>query len=155
MRLVCSRRSVRQVTPGRRKDSDPQQPGSVTRMSGCEEGHLTRTAKYGNCYTLQYHKFISRESGPSEGLQLQLFLETDDYVPGVANSKGVQVIIHDQGTLPFPEDEGVAVAAGTETFIGLRRVEVSRLGSPYGDCTPINDFQEKYGIKYTRTVSPE
>ncbi|GFR83390.1 amiloride-sensitive sodium channel subunit beta-like [Elysia marginata] len=55
-------------------------------------------------------------------LQLQLFLESDDYVPGIANSKGVQVIIHDQGTIPFPEDDGLAVAAGTETFIGLKRV---------------------------------
>lgn len=118
----------------------------------CIASNFTRsqTAKFGNCYTLQYHKFISRESGPSEGLQLQFFLETDDYVPGIANSKGIEVIIHDQGTLAFPEDEGVAVAAGTETFIGLRRVEVARLGSPYGECTPIQGFKEKYGVKYTR-----
>ena len=32
------------------------------------------------------------------------------------------MVIHDQGTLPFPGEEGLAVKAGTETFIGLRRV---------------------------------
>ncbi|GFR94641.1 transporter [Elysia marginata] len=36
---------ARQVTPGHREDPDPQQSGSVRRMSGCqEEGQLTRTA---------------------------------------------------------------------------------------------------------------
>ncbi|GFR93297.1 hypothetical protein ElyMa_004375300 [Elysia marginata] len=45
-RAVCSTRSLRQVSPGRREDSDPQQPGSLRRMSGSqEEGQLTRTAK--------------------------------------------------------------------------------------------------------------
>ena len=56
------------------------------------------------------------------GLQLKLFLETDEYLPGITNSQGIQVVIHDQGTLPFPGEEGLAVRAGTETFIGLRRV---------------------------------
>ncbi|GFS08142.1 noelin [Elysia marginata] len=34
---VCSKRTLRQVTSRRREDSDPQQPGSVRRMSGCRE----------------------------------------------------------------------------------------------------------------------
>ncbi|GFS21300.1 C-type lectin domain family 4 member A [Elysia marginata] len=37
--------SLRQVLPGRRDDSDPQQPGSANRTLGCQDGHLTRTAK--------------------------------------------------------------------------------------------------------------
>ncbi|GFR59381.1 ATP-binding cassette sub-family A member 1 [Elysia marginata] len=44
-RPVCSTRTLRQVTTGRRENPDPQQQGSVRRVSGCqEEGHLTRTA---------------------------------------------------------------------------------------------------------------
>ncbi|RUS76493.1 hypothetical protein EGW08_015747, partial [Elysia chlorotica] len=90
----------------------------------CYAKNFTRllTSRYGNCYTLEYPKFFSRSSNPSDGLQLKLFLETDDYIPGIATSKGVQVVVHDQGTLPFPEEDGMAVQAGTETFIGLRRV---------------------------------
>ncbi|GFR81369.1 receptor protein-tyrosine kinase [Elysia marginata] len=42
---VCSTRSLRQVPPGCREDTDPQQPGNANRTSGCQEGHLTRTAK--------------------------------------------------------------------------------------------------------------
>ena len=37
------------------------------------------------------------------------------------------MVIHDQGTLPFPEEDGMAVKAGTETFIGLRRVSGTEL----------------------------
>ncbi|GFR77822.1 hypothetical protein ElyMa_005833600 [Elysia marginata] len=33
-RPLCSTRALRQETPGRRNDTDPQQPGSVNRMSG-------------------------------------------------------------------------------------------------------------------------
>ncbi|GFS15513.1 aldo-keto reductase family 1 member B10 [Elysia marginata] len=44
-RPVGSTGSLRQVLPGRREDPDPQQQGSANRTSGCQEGHLTRTAK--------------------------------------------------------------------------------------------------------------
>ncbi|GFR58559.1 biogenesis of lysosome-related organelles complex 1 subunit 1 [Elysia marginata] len=45
-RPICSTCTLRQVTPRRWEDSDPQQPGSIRRMSRCqEEGHLTRIAK--------------------------------------------------------------------------------------------------------------
>ncbi|GFS08637.1 hypothetical protein ElyMa_006600200 [Elysia marginata] len=37
-------RTLRQVTPGRRKDTEPQQPGSVRKMSGCQEGGYLTTA---------------------------------------------------------------------------------------------------------------
>ncbi|GFR91363.1 hypothetical protein ElyMa_002591500 [Elysia marginata] len=47
MRPICSTRTLIQVTPGCREDSDTQQPDSVRRMSGCQEGHLTRAAKVG------------------------------------------------------------------------------------------------------------
>ncbi|GFS18214.1 hypothetical protein ElyMa_005001500 [Elysia marginata] len=46
MRPICSTRTLRQISPGCREDPDPQHPGSVRRMSRCqEEGYLTRTAK--------------------------------------------------------------------------------------------------------------
>ncbi|GFS24853.1 hypothetical protein ElyMa_007013600 [Elysia marginata] len=38
--------SLTQVSPGRRKDPDPQQPGIAKRTSGRQDGHLTRTAKW-------------------------------------------------------------------------------------------------------------
>ncbi|GFN77780.1 amiloride-sensitive sodium channel subunit gamma [Plakobranchus ocellatus] len=120
----------------------------------CRARNFTRlqTTDYGNCYTIQYPKFISRKSGPKDGLVLKLFLESDEYVRGIASSRGIQVIVHDQGTLPFPDEEGIAVKSGSETRIGLRRLQISRLGKPFGECTPIEEFKKQYGVKYTRTA---
>ncbi|GFR94798.1 hypothetical protein ElyMa_006258400 [Elysia marginata] len=42
-RPVSSTRSLRQVSPGRREDSDPQQTSSAKRTSQCQDRHLTRT----------------------------------------------------------------------------------------------------------------
>ncbi|CAL1541410.1 unnamed protein product, partial [Lymnaea stagnalis] len=109
------------------------------------------SAKYGNCYTLDNDKFISRKSGPSGGLEMILYLETNEYLEGITSGKGAQVVIHEQGTLPFPDDEGIAVTAGEQTMIGLKQVmQISRLDGVYGPCKSVDDFKLKYKIKYTR-----
>ena len=56
------------------------------------------------------------------GLSLVLFLESEEYLRGVTQGTGIQVIIHPHKTLPFPEEDGIAIMAGTETNIALRRV---------------------------------
>ncbi|KAH9491440.1 hypothetical protein Btru_032187 [Bulinus truncatus] len=120
----------------------------------CFWSNFTRihSANYGNCYTLQYSKFISRKSGPEGGLELTFYLETEEYIPGISNGKGMQIVIHEQGTIPFPKDEGLAVSAGFQTFIGLRMIEVSRLGEPYSPCTSTDNFVSTYNKTYTRNT---
>ncbi|GFR91096.1 hypothetical protein ElyMa_002584600 [Elysia marginata] len=44
-RPLCITSSLRQATLGRRKDPDPQQPGSAKRTSECQDGYLTGAAK--------------------------------------------------------------------------------------------------------------
>ncbi|CAL1540640.1 unnamed protein product, partial [Lymnaea stagnalis] len=107
---------------------------------------------YGNCYTLQNDKFISRKSGPAEGLEMILYLETNQYMEGITSGKGAQVVIHEQGTLPFPDDEGIAVTAGEQTMIGLKQIQIKRLDGKYGPCKSVDDFMQKYKIKYTRNT---
>ncbi|XP_059164359.1 degenerin-like protein unc-105 [Physella acuta] len=120
----------------------------------CVQSNFTQiqSAVYGNCYTIEYDKFIARKSGPSAGLELTLFLETSEYIPGITNGKGLQLVVHEQGTVPFPEDEGIAINPGTQTLIGLRMVKITRLGEPYGPCISTSTFEVKYGIKYTRNA---
>ncbi|XP_059164382.1 degenerin unc-8-like [Physella acuta] len=88
----------------------------------CVQSNFTQiqSAVYGNCYTIEYDKFVARKSGPSAGLELTLFLETSEYIPGITNGKGLQLVVHEQGTVPFPEDEGIAINPGTQTLLGLR-----------------------------------
>ncbi|XP_059169933.1 acid-sensing ion channel 1C-like [Physella acuta] len=80
------------------------------------------SAKYGNCYTLQKKKFYSNRKGPDGGLELVLFLETEEYLPGITSGEGAQLVIHEQGTVPFPDEEGIAIASGAQTMIGIKQL---------------------------------
>ncbi|CAL1540637.1 unnamed protein product [Lymnaea stagnalis] len=107
---------------------------------------------YGNCFTLQYSKFISRKAGPDGGLELVFFLENHEFLEGITTGSGIHVVIHEQKTTPFPEDEGIAIAPATQTIIGMKQVQIERLGSPYGPCKAVNSFEKKYNVTYTRTT---
>lgn len=56
------------------------------------------------------------------GLTLKLYLQTDEFVDGLTNGYGVKVVVHDRGTKPLPDDEGVFVPSASETNIALRQV---------------------------------
>ncbi|CAL1541413.1 unnamed protein product, partial [Lymnaea stagnalis] len=107
---------------------------------------------YGNCYTLEYSKFLSRKSGPDGGLELVLFLETREYLEGITTGRGIHVVIHEQKTMPFPDNEGIAIAPATQTIIGMKQVQIERLGSPYGPCKTEGPFEKTYPVKYTRNT---
>ncbi|XP_055886446.1 degenerin mec-10-like isoform X1 [Biomphalaria glabrata] len=107
----------------------------------------TVTANYGNCYTVD-EKFIAKRSGPDGGLELILFLELGEYLQGITSGRGAQVVIHEKGSYPFPEDEGISIPAGQQTVISLRQLKINRLSEPYDRCT--NRDIEKY--TYTRNL---
>ncbi|KAI8786498.1 amiloride-sensitive sodium channel subunit beta, partial [Biomphalaria glabrata] len=54
-------------------------------------------------------------------LELVLFLELDEYLPGITGGKGAQIVIHPQGSYPFVEEEGIPIAAGSQTIISLKQ----------------------------------
>ncbi|XP_067677916.1 amiloride-sensitive sodium channel subunit gamma-like [Haliotis asinina] len=105
---------------------------------------------YGNCYTLENNDFVSFRSGPENGLELILFLETDEYISTIASGIGAQFLIHGTNTWPDPEVDGISVSATMETNIGMRMLEIHRLGGLYGDCDDGAAFKARYGIEYTR-----
>ena len=53
---------------------------------------------------------------------MELYIEQDEYNINVETGAGVRILVHNQTTMPFPEDIGANVAPGRETFIGLSRV---------------------------------
>ncbi|XP_059164385.1 FMRFamide-activated amiloride-sensitive sodium channel-like [Physella acuta] len=103
---------------------------------------------YGNCYTLQHEKFISRTSGPSGGLELVLHLETEEYVPYFTTNNGIRVVVHEPNSLPFPDENGLSVMPGTNTFIGIKQVNVTRLPTKYDNCSN-DDYNQIYNFAYT------
>lgn len=56
------------------------------------------------------------------GLSLTVFLESDEYLRGMTTGTGIHVVIHPHHTMPFPQENGLAIMAGTETNIALKLV---------------------------------
>lgn len=74
------------------------------------------------------------------GLNLRLYLQEHEYVPGLAEGVGFRLDIHDFGTLPFVEENGLALAPGLENFIAMKRV---KLNIPNSTSLFINcDFEQ-------------
>lgn len=57
-----------------------------------------------------------------KGLKLNLFIESSEYLGFLSHSAGARILIHSQGEMPYPDDEGINLAPGISTSIGLRRV---------------------------------
>ena len=62
----------------------------------------------------------------SAAFKLELYIEQDDYVPGIADGAGVRLVIHNQTDMPLPDEQGINLQPGTKTSIGLTRV-----GTPF------------------------
>lgn len=58
------------------------------------------------------------------GLKLNLNIESNEYVPEISQAAGARIVIHPQGEMPFPDEEGVNLVPGFSTAIGVRRVEI-------------------------------
>ncbi|CAB4031123.1 degenerin mec-10-like, partial [Paramuricea clavata] len=57
--------------------------------------------------------------GPLEGLRLHLDIEGDQYIGALTKEAGVRVSIQEQGVMPFPYEEGLSVAPGMATLVGM------------------------------------
>ncbi|KAK0055370.1 amiloride-sensitive sodium channel subunit gamma-2 [Biomphalaria pfeifferi] len=119
----------------------------------CENSYKqTTNSEFGNCYTIEDSRYVSKKSGPAGGLELILFLENDEYLPLVTSGRGAHVIIHDRDTVPLPDDEGIAIPVGQQTMIGLKETNISRLGGHYIACKDVDKFHSTYGVSYTRNL---
>ncbi|KAL5017299.1 hypothetical protein ScPMuIL_006888 [Solemya velum] len=118
----------------------------------CYNQNFTKfqTREYGNCYTLDSAKLVAKASGPRNGLIMILYMENHEYLDGITTGYGARVVIHDRNTLPFPADEGIYVSTNMETHIGLKLVELSRMGQPHGTCEEGTAFKTKYNMTYSR-----
>ena len=56
------------------------------------------------------------------GLNTLLYVEDHEYVRGITQGLGARFVIHPYKTLPFVAENGLSVATGTETFVGIKMV---------------------------------
>lgn len=113
---------------------------------------LIQSLDFGNCYTLESDLFISRRLGPMNGLQMILQVEEFEQVENFLDGSGVRLVIHEPGTVPFPEEEGFTLSPGYETSIGMKMVTVTRSKPPYGHCNEGKNFYQTYGKRCTMST---
>ena len=107
------------------------------------------TAEYGNCFTLDVDWIKATGSGLRNGVRLVLNVERQEYFDDSSSGYGVRMVVHEKGTMPLPQNEGLTLSTEYETNIGLRMVRINRLGGKYGSCTDGADFLKKYHLNYT------
>ena len=56
------------------------------------------------------------------GLNVLLYVEDHEYIRGITQGLGARFVIHPYKTLPFVAENGLSVATGTETFVGIKMV---------------------------------
>lgn len=61
----------------------------------------------------------------------------------------MRIVIHPFNTMPFAVQMGKSLKPGEDTYIGIRMMNVTRLGKPYGNCGDNGQFSSLYGYRYT------
>jgi len=107
------------------------------------------TAEYGNCFTLDVDWIQATGSGPRNGISLVFNVERQEYFHESSSGYGVRMVVHEKGTLPLPQNEGLTLNTEYETNIGLRMMRINRLGGKYGSCTDGADFRQTHYLNYT------
>ncbi|XP_050390140.1 amiloride-sensitive sodium channel subunit gamma [Patella vulgata] len=119
--------------------------------------------KYGNCYTFNGNPDISprkletKKPGPRYGLTMELYIQETEYSEFLADTLGAKILVHHQGSMPFPEDDGVSISPGMSTSVGLSQVILERSKPPHGRCKSyteehnkeINVFAEFNNVSYS------
>ncbi|XP_052809158.1 amiloride-sensitive sodium channel subunit gamma-like [Mya arenaria] len=113
---------------------------------------VIQSASYGNCFTLDSSSMIARGTGQSHALSIVFNIERYEYFKQSSSAFGVRMVLHEKGTLPLPESEGLTLNTAFETNVGIRQVSIERLGGRYGDCTNGESFVDKYNSSYTVPV---
>ncbi|KAF8367219.1 asic-1 [Pristionchus pacificus] len=110
---------------------------------------------YGNCFTFNYDKdenMTSERAGPQYGLRFQVFVNVTDYLP-TTEAAGVRLTVHSPDEQPFPDTLGFSAPTGFVSSFGIRLKHMTRLPSPYGDCT--RDGKDEHFIYPNKNYSTE
>ncbi|KAK2164535.1 hypothetical protein LSH36_62g03004 [Paralvinella palmiformis] len=134
---------------------------SSSEYSGYDVSNTTFKAtydlSYGNCYTFNTgsngteSSLFAFNTGPDYGLAIVFVLEEEEYIGEITFKQGLRVVVHNPKSPPFPAEQGIDVAPGKSTAIGVRKVTINRLGGLYNDCinmsktnADINVYEELY-----------
>lgn len=68
------------------------------------------------------------------GLTLIFYTQNDEFLEGISQGYGMRLQIHEPGTFPMPDQEGIFLSSSFETHIGLRLVRASLFDVTFNCC---------------------
>lgn len=113
---------------------------------------LVNTAEYGNCFTIESGNFITKNPGPKTGLTLIFYTQNDEFLEGISQGYGMRLQIHEPGTFPMPDEEGIFLSSSFESHIGLRLTDITRITPPHRECNDGIEFKKVNKMQYSRSV---
>ncbi|XP_033108983.1 acid-sensing ion channel 2-like [Anneissia japonica] len=95
---------------------------------------------YGNCYTFNSGEGDTilevKQPGAGNGLQMMIDIQQDEYTETMVGNieAGLKILVHDQDEPPLIESKGISIPPGFHAFASSRRILVSNLDPPHGEC---------------------
>ena len=87
----------------------------------------------GVCHTfngnISEKRVTINEYGRLHGFEAVFYINQGEYVGNLAQKAGIQLVVHEPGRMPLPGIEGVALAPGLETLVGIKKVSTDILNS--------------------------
>ena len=60
------------------------------------------------------------------GLELTLYIDQSEYMPWFSDVAGIRLLVHNQTYMPMLKNEGITLAPGVASNIGITRVRIRR-----------------------------
>jgi hypothetical protein len=73
----------------------------------------------------------------SAGLRLKINIQQDEYIGTLSEPAGVRIAVHDQRSMPFPEDSGLYASVGQLTSFSLTKVDIGEMHAGMGMCAAV------------------
>ena len=88
------------------------------------------------------------------GLHMVLDSQSDQCRGGApGGSPGIRLVVHPQGRMALPEQEGLTLGPGQATSISMKQVLLTRLGDQYHQCSSTDSHRYKHSNMYTHWYS--
>jgi hypothetical protein len=120
----------------------------------CTNDFIPVVTTLGLCYSFNTNGtiFYSNGIGTRSGLTMLLDInQMYNYAASYGGIAGVKIAIHERGTIPEPDETGIAVGPGNHAYIGLRAR--STVDKTERGCVPASSSKPKFFENFNHSVS--
>ncbi|XP_069134555.1 degenerin-like protein asic-2 [Argopecten irradians] len=112
------------------------------RNCSAKDFKVVRDGGHGICYKKNEDDFLTENAGKDAGLEMIISVSQAEYIPYVAESAGIRIIIQDDATEVFTGN-GFSLPTGFETDISVSVTETNRVAGPENRCEKDSLWQRR------------